>query len=292
MQLPQNNSLSALRDHFQTKLNTLYEKSEIDQLYFITCEYHLGLKRSEIITNAQQKISESELLKIHFTLKELITAKPIQYILSETYFYGLKLKISPAVLIPRPETEELVELAIQLVKNKNQRIKSVLDLCTGSGCIPLAIKNSLKELDVKACDISNEALNIAIHNAKELKLKVDFFELDVLNDLVQYKPANKFDIITSNPPYIPEKDKNEMHKNVLEFEPHLALFVQDDDPLIFYRKIAEHAKGLLSENGILLLEIHEKYANELLQLFTLLTYKNVQIHTDLQGKPRVLQAEI
>lgn len=287
MKLPADNKIQTLKEHYQHGLSSIYSKNEIDQLFYITIQFYLGLTKLDLLNKPDTTISESELLKLHFVLKELITYKPIQYILGECNFYGLNFKVNEAVLIPRPETEELVDLALKIVDSRDT--VQVLDLCTGSGCIPITIKNRLKNSDVYGTDVSKPALDLARENAHLLNCKVTFIEQDLIQEGIQIPGVKHFDLITSNPPYILEKEAGTMHKNVIDFEPKIALFVPDMDPLLFYRKIAEKAKSYLKPDGAVLVEINEAYASETVVLFEQNGWKNIKIHQDLQGKDRIVQ---
>jgi release factor glutamine methyltransferase len=234
------------------------------------------------------RLSESELLDFHFTLKRLKKHEPIQYILGEAPFMGLTLNVSPATLIPRPETEELVALLVSELKGN----PTVLDIGTGSGCIPIAIKHLRPHAHVFALDVSSEAIDIATKNAKQNQTEVTFGIQDILakGPLPTSFPTT-FDFIVSNPPYVRNTEKETMEKHVLDHEPHLALFVEDDDPLIFYKVIAEKAKLLLSENGKLYFEINQYLADDVSTLLTEMGYKNTCIHNDINDNPRMAYAE-
>jgi release factor glutamine methyltransferase len=214
--------------------------------------------------------------------EELIHGKPVQYVIGETEFYGCRIKVNENVLIPRPETEELVDWIIKLVPNKEL---TILDICTGSGCIPIALKKNLPKAEVAACDISHEALEMAMKNAVLNKTDVRFFYTNILNPTVS--SWSTFDLIISNPPYVRNSEKQLMHKNVLEFEPHLALFVEDDEALIFYRKITELAKSKLKQGGFLFFEINEAYGKEIAELLEENGFKDVEIRKDMFGKDRM-----
>ena len=219
-------------------------------------------------------------------LSRLAMHEPWQYIIETEWFYELELKVTPATLIPRPETEELVHYILQ---NHSERNLKVLDIGTGSGCIALALQRHRPHWSISGCDISEQALAIAKENASHLGLEVNFFKYDILNASILNE---KWDIIISNPPYIPENEQRLMRENVLQYEPHLALFVPDQDPLLFYRKIAEFAKSHLFQSGNLYFELNEFYAEETLSLIQSMQYKEAHILNDLMDKPRMISAQL
>lgn len=223
----------------------------------------------------------------------LLAHEPLQYVLGEADFYGLKFKVNPHVLIPRPETEELV----QWIKNDIADIapkgegKQLLDIGTGSGCIALTLQSKLPDLNVTALDVSDLALSVVSENASRLGLKVNLICTDILNTK-STESLPVYDYMVSNPPYIPIKDKADMHENVLNHEPHLALFVEDTDHLLFYRHIAIFAQKHLRTGGALYFEIHEKYANDVQQLLINYDFKNIIIKKDISGKERMVRADL
>lgn len=236
--------------------------------------------------NAEKTLSESELLKFHFTLKELRSGKPLQYVLGETEFYGLKFLLNENVLIPRPETEELVHLVINVCKENKITQPSILDIGTGSGCIPVVFKKNIPDADVSSTDVSEKALAVAKKNAELNEVNVNFILHDILSEKELSK--TKFDIIISNPPYIPLSEKKTMNKNVKDFEPELALFIPDEDPLVFYRKIILFANGNLNKYGKLFFEVHENHAAEVKRLMEKNNFTAVEIIKDMQGKERIV----
>jgi release factor glutamine methyltransferase len=220
-------------------------------------------------------------------VKRLQTNEPFQYISGKTEFYDLELKCDKRALIPRPETEELVEWVMEVARPEN----TLIDFCTGSGCIALALKNQLIKAIVYGTDVSKEAMELSKENASALNLDVNFIQHDALSDqLPSTLTEQSIDIIVSNPPYIPVRDKLEMHVNVLDFEPHLALFVTNDNALIFYKAIASQASRLLKENGLLFFEIHERLAAETKEVIEAHGFVDVEIRKDLQGKERMMKA--
>lgn len=287
MQIP-SNKIADIKKYFTDALSNLYSLEEAESIFFISLEELLQISRNDYILNKTITISESELLKIHFVLKDLKKGIPIQYILGETQFMGLKLKVSPAVLIPRPETEELVDWIVQ--SHKNEVCNSIVDIGTGSGCIALALKNNFKNSQVYALDISEDALNIARENALNNKLEIIFQQSDILTELNCL--PQEIAILVSNPPYITKREAESMHTNVLENEPHLALFVPGNDALIFYRSIIESAKKHLAKNAWLYFEINQYFAEEMKHLLQQNNFRNVELKKDISGNYRMIRGQI
>ncbi len=287
MQIASNKIKDVIR-FFKQELHGIYEDSEIDAFIVLCFEELLNLKRSDLLLNAEKTMSESELLKFNFAIKDLKKQKPLQYILGSADFYGLKFKVNGSVLIPRPETEELVDLIIKENKGKALRI---LDIGTGSGCIPVSLKKNLPISVVEAIDISEEALQVAKENAQANGVDVRFFQEDVLNPKNELKNL-RYDIIVSNPPYIKESEKEAMHKNVLDHEPHLALFVYDTDALLFYKAIADHALQMLNPGGRIYFEINAEHGLETQQMLENKGFKNVVLIKDMSNKNRILRGSI
>ncbi|MDG1516816.1 MAG: peptide chain release factor N(5)-glutamine methyltransferase [Flavobacteriales bacterium] len=281
-----NNKLSSVRTYFFETLSK-FEESDVKSYFEYLCDAWLGLSKIDIRLNPDVEITESELLSFFYGIKDLLNYRPVQYVAGKSWFYGLEIGVREGVLIPRPETEELVDWIVK----ENLTAQNVFEIGTGSGCIPLAIKSNLKKATVFAGDISEEALLIAESNAKVLNLKVNFQRFDALN-WQEFKFEQKFDVIVSNPPYIPNSDKTLMHKNVLDFEPGLALFVANESPLLFYEKIADFALENLSESGALYFEIHERFGSETIKMLKVKGFLNVFLRQDLQGKDRMLKATI
>lgn len=282
------NTFKAIKEYFVEGLEGLFEPGEIQTLFEITTEHFLGWSRTEQRTKSDARLSESELLDFHFTLKRLKRKEPIQYILEEAPFYGLLFKVTPDVLIPRPETEELVHLIL----NQNQDKLKILDIGTGSGCIPIAIKSKRSDWEVYAVDISEKALAIAGENAKKNAAECHFTKLDILEEsnLPDTFPA-QFDIIVSNPPYIRDSEKKSMDAGVTHFEPHLALFVEDDNPLIFYQAIGQNCLSWLKDGGKLYLEVNQLLARETADLLYKIGYKEVQVIKDINSNDRIVNAK-
>jgi release factor glutamine methyltransferase len=257
---------------------TAYDKQESESIISWLLEHHLGLRRVDMMHFLEEKNLPKKLWEDFERLKR---GEPIQYILGTGPFYGREFFVSPATLIPRNETEELVHLIIK--ENRNAGLK-ILDIGTGTGCIPISLALEMNNPEVYGVDISEEALQIAQKNAVALGAKVTFSKCDILTKTPE---VTELDILVSNPPYIPEQEKSEMHKNVLDFEPELALFVSNDDPLIFYREIAEKGKQLLKPYGKLYFEINEKYGTVVASLIQDLGYSEVRVLKDLNDKERM-----
>lgn len=282
------NKLSALKSYFYQKLELQFSPSELKFLFYDAVSRHLNIPTKELLLNPEFRLSESDLLAIRQVVHQLLDHKPYQYIVGSTEFYGLELKCDSRALIPRPETEELVAY----ISNYPfiNPVQSIIDVCTGSGCIALALKKTFPQAAIVGLDISPDAIHLANENAQQTALDVTFNVHDFLTDSFS-NIHHKFDVIVSNPPYIPFKEKSLMESNVLEYEPHLALFVEDEDPLVFYRNLALFAHEKLHENGILVVEINERLHLEVENLFKENGLKNVQTIKDLQGKHRIVKAE-
>ncbi len=261
---------------------------EIQSFIYLSFKHYLDLSATDLVLSKDKHMSESELLKFNFAVKDLKRYMPIQYILGETEFYGLKIKVDPSVLIPRPETEELVDWIIKDFKNES-KILNIKDICTGSGCIAIALEKNLPNSVVSAIDISEDALETAKKNAILNNSAISFSLEDALAEI---KREEKYDIIVSNPPYVTEGEKSLMQENVLDYEPHLALFVDNKDALKFYAAIAKWAYMHLKEKGKLYFEINEAKSQELTSLLAILGYKNIEVKKDLNEKHRMISATI
>jgi len=268
-------------------LSSLYSNQEIETISKLIFEKVLGLSRLQVYLSQNAVISTANLAQITEIVNRLIQFEPIQYILGETEFYGLPIKVNPAVLIPRPETEELVDW---IVHDSPPINPIILDIGTGSGCIPIALSKNLTGATVEGWDISTEALIVAKKNAEINKVKIDFIYADVLNLNYTTQPQ-KYDIIVSNPPYVTTSEQLSMLKNVIDYEPHGALFVPDTDPLLFYRTIADIAINQLREGGKLYFEINEQFGNETTDLLIMKGFKNIVLRKDINGKIRMIKAE-
>lgn len=272
-------------------LSPIYDEMEVESFFYLILEHLHHLKRIDLALNPGFQIAESELGKWDEILSDLKTEKPIQYILGETEFYGLKFKVNENVLIPRPETEELVELI--LVENQKPKVESlkILDIGTGSGCIAISLAKNLPNTQVFAIDVSKKALETAKENATLNGVEVNFIQQNILeiNDLTLDLRLSTFDVIVSNPPYVRMLEKEEIKPNVLENEPHLALFVEDDDALLFYRKIAQLAMKNLTENGKLYFEINQYLGKETVELLDGLGFKNIELIKDIYNNNRMIR---
>ncbi len=281
-------NLKDFRTFFNNELFELYPKTEIDSFFFRIIEDKLNFSLTDLFTKQDFIIPSDILLSLKEIIKRLQNEEPIQYILGKTDFFGLPFNVNKNVLIPRPETEELVSWVIDEVK-KNNKIKSVLDIGTGSGCIPISIKKTLPNLNVFALDISPEALKTAKENSIKNNVEIQFIEKDIL----QTENLNQnFDVIISNPPYIRELEKKEIKNNVLNNEPHLALFVSNNNPLIFYDKIADLAKNNLNKNGLLFFEINQYLGKETTEMLKQKGFKNIELRKDLFENDRMIKANI
>ena len=281
--------LKQYKTHFFDSLKNIQDEQEIESFFFILTEYLHNLKRVDVALNPNFKLSDAEVEKWNIILADLQQEKPIQYITGEAWFYGLRLEVNENTLIPRPETEELVEWIIESQKSKVQSQKcEILDIGTGTGCIPISLKTNLPQANVSAIDVSEKALEVAKRNAVSNKVDISFIQADILEveDLSQY-----FDIIVSNPPYVRNLEKQEIKKNVLDYEPHLALFVEDTDALLFYRKIAQLALKNLSPNGLLFFEINQYLGKETVELLDNLGFKNIELKKDIYGNDRMIKCE-
>ncbi|NVJ46763.1 MAG: peptide chain release factor N(5)-glutamine methyltransferase [Cytophagia bacterium] len=268
------------------ELANLYEEREVTALarHYLHDRFHVDSMKLAM----NSPVHFDEKLMQH-DMRLLRASTPLQHVVGFGEFYGRRFKCGPGALIPRPETEELISWIIddhnQIASSSNHQI-SILDIGTGTGCIPITLALELKGLKAEGIDISKDALNLARKNTEYLKAEVTFTQLDILEEELPVE----YDIIISNPPYIPESDKAQMHSNVLEYEPGLALFVPNKDPLIFYRTIAQKAKPSLSNKGKLYFEIHESFGEEVKQLLESEGYSDIIIRQDLQGKDRMVRA--
>jgi release factor glutamine methyltransferase len=286
----QTNTVKAIKDYFFKKLSDHFSPSEIKMIANESIKKRLELSPSEMMLAGDQLLSESDLLYFRSVIKRLLSNEPFQYILGETHFYGLDLNCDPRALIPRPETEELVDWVVKTY-DKGSTPK-ILDLCTGSACIALGVKSKLIHAEVFASDLSMEAVDLATENAIKTQLEIQLLKFDALKpESYPFGNSIEFDCWISNPPYIPGAEKKRMDGNVLEHEPHMALFVDDLDPLVFYREIAIQAKKYLRNEGLLFFEIHELLARETVGLLEDLNFVNIELRKDLQGKNRMLKAQ-
>ena len=285
MKVP-SNLVKDIRKYYCELLCSLYEKDEANAMILILFKYYFNIDRVRMVLEPDLRLSESEMLKIHFAVKDLLRNKPIQYVTGETEFCDLKFKVNENVLIPRPETAEMISKIVNSQHSTVNNHCSIIDIGTGSGCIAISLAKMISNSNVYALDISEEALKIAKENAFNNNVNVSFIHDDILN--LKNNIETKFDIIVSNPPYVRELEKAEMHNNVLKWEPHNALFVSDNDPLIFYRNILEFAKTHLKDNGEVWFEINEYLGKEMSDLCHELGFSNVKIHKDFRDRDRVM----
>jgi release factor glutamine methyltransferase len=275
------------KNTFLKELSNMYDEKEIESFFYLVLESIHKKKRIDLALEPKMEMDAIQLSLWQIVLTDLKKNKPIQYILGQTEFYGLPFIVNENVLIPRPETEELVELIL----SRNQSLKRVkiLDIGTGSGCIPISLKKNMLSSEIEAIDISEMALATAKLNAELNNVEVAFFLKNILetDDLgVQY------DIIVSNPPYVRHKEKCKINANVLEYEPHLALFVEDEDALLFYRKIAQIALKNLKSGGKLYFEINQYLSKETVDLLESLNFKNIDLRKDIYGNDRMIEATL
>lgn len=289
LDVKKNMILKEFKLFFNEALSTIYPKTEIDSFFFILMEEKLKLQRIDTVLKPDFLITKKNLIDLKTIVKRLQKEEPIQYIIGNTEFYSLPFLVNKNTLIPRTETEELVAWVLNetkvLANNKTIEL-SILDIGTGTGCIPISLAKNLTSLNISAIDISPEALLIAKQNAILNKVTIEFIELDILN--TESLPQ-EYDVIISNPPYVRELEKEEIKNNVLENEPHLALFVADENPLIFYNKIADLAKQQLSKNGILFFEINQYLGKETVNMLVKKGFKNIQLKKDLFGNDRMIK---
>ena len=284
------------RSHFIQELTPIYDAGEAESFFYLILEEQQHLKRIDLALNPDLTISDEAVQQWNSILEQLKKEIPIQYILGKTSFYGLDFEVNSTVLIPRPETEELVEWIIesQKPKAKSHKLK-ILDIGTGSGCIAISLAKNISNSQVFAIDVSEKALATAKKNAQINGVNVTFLEKNILEvvtlNAVEGLEA-QFDIIVSNPPYVRELEKQEIKKNVLDNEPHLALFVADDDALIFYRKIAELAQKNLSQDGQLFFEINQYLGKETVDLLEKMNFKNIELRKDIFGNDRMIKADL
>ncbi|MBC7566959.1 MAG: peptide chain release factor N(5)-glutamine methyltransferase [Pedobacter sp.] len=279
-------NLKDILRRYHRVLDGIYDDQEIVATFYIVAEYISGLNRIQLSFKLDELIPYEDSVSYNLVLERLKNHEPIQYILSEAYFYGLKFKVDSSVLIPRPETEELVEMAINAFKFKEGALK-IIDIGTGSGCIAISLKHSLPSANISAMDISHSALEIAAQNAVNNKTSISLVQADIRD----FQCTQKFDLIISNPPYITEMEATLMDKNVLNFEPKIALFVPNHNPLEFYVVIADFALKNLKDDGYLFFEINANYGKETIEMLINKSFSNLQIFKDMQGKERFITAK-
>ncbi|HXU26732.1 MAG TPA: peptide chain release factor N(5)-glutamine methyltransferase [Bacteroidia bacterium] len=288
------NLLSDVVKFYKKELTDIYTESELQNITNWVFEKQLSLNSSQLISNSNIRVNQSDLILLEQMCYKLKAHTPIQYVLGEAEFYHLKFKVNSSVLIPRPETEELVDM---IIKNfKTQASLTILDVGTGSGCIPISIKKNIPGANVFGLDVSDAALEVAKFNATQNKVDVNLFKADVLAENVAEIVLNqtknqKIDVLISNPPYVLQSEKEGLHNRVKNYEPHLALFVDAPDPILFYRKIALLAKKILSNNGFLYFECHTNYAEAVSQLLTNANFQQITLSKDMAGLSRFVIAK-
>ncbi len=265
-------------------LSKIYPSEEAKSLVYWIIEAFFGVTRIQLSMSPDKRLSESEMLKLLFAIKELKNHKPVQYIVGQVPFCGLNIKVSPDVLIPRQETEQLVDWVIESEKSP----KKIVDVCSGSGCIALGIKRFFLEAEVLGFDISSAAVDLATENAKENHLEVSFFKESVFSQSVIQ--LSEIDFLISNPPYVLEREKSEMQPNVLDYEPHLALFVENNEPLRFYDAILKQSESYLKKGGRVYFEINEVLGDDMVALCVDYGFHDIELKNDLNNKPRFIRA--
>lgn len=288
MKLP-SNLLKDIRKYYCKQLLSLYGENEADTMILILLEHYFDIDRIKIAINPDLRLNESELLTLHFAVKELMKHRPIQYVIGETSFCNLTFKVNENVLIPRPETSEMVKMIINSYQSDN--IMNIIDIGTGSGCIAISMAKAFSQSHVYATDYSEKALDVARQNAKDNNVKVSFILDDIMNQAMfkHWDNMLKFDLIVSNPPYIRESEKANMNYNVLDWEPPMALFVPNDNPLIFYKVVLQFARDRLNDNGRIWFEINEALGNETKKLCKENGFNKVSIINDFKGKARFVE---
>lgn len=282
-------TLKELKSTFITQLSEVYPSQEVESIFTVLSEYFLNYTRLETVLKADESLSEEIIKHFENAISRLKRQEPVQYICGKTEFYSLPFKVDKHTLIPRPETEGLVQWIIDDENKKQTKSKTLLDIGTGSGCIAISLAKNLKDIDVSALDFSPEALKTAHKNSVLNSVKVTFFELDLLDE--QTLPQ-RYDIMVSNPPYVRELEKSDMRSNVLEYEPKSALFVTDKDPFLFYRRIARLANLYLTDNGRVYFEINEYLSDELKALLLTERFTDIEVRKDIFGKDRMIKCSV
>ncbi|MDC0654559.1 peptide chain release factor N(5)-glutamine methyltransferase [Flavobacteriaceae bacterium] len=272
--------LKDLKKNFITKLAVIYPNEEISATFKILCKQYLNMSSAKLLLAGEELINKKQIDMFSNAIVRLLNEEPIQYILKTTTFYGLEFICTPSALIPRPETEELVDW---IIKSETNEIK-ILDIGTGTGCISISLANR-NGFVVDALDVSSSVLDLAKQNAKKNDIDINFIEADIF----EYKSDKQYDLIVSNPPYIRNLEKNKMQNNVLNFEPRLALFVEDDDPLVFYNSILQFANSNLYEKGSVYFEINENFSKEMESLLYSYGFTEIELKKDSFGKNRFIR---
>ncbi len=281
-------NISGLHKMMINHLEAIFDVSEIESFFYILIDYRFKFNKIEYVLNKDYLLSKDDIIFFDEVIARLKQEEPIQYIVGETVFYDLKFYVNSSTLIPRPETEELVDWVVK--DNFSKKTVNILDIGTGSGCIPITLSKNIENSIVTSVDVSEKALQVAKKNAYINNVEVSFIKDTILEPTKINGSDNVFDIIISNPPYVRDLEKREIKKNVLSYEPHLALFVEDDDPLIFYRKISQYALNHLNEKGVLYFEINQYLAKETILLLKKIGFKNIELRKDLSGNDRMIKA--
>jgi release factor glutamine methyltransferase len=275
--------------HMRQQLLVVYDDREAAAIAHEVMYYITGLDKVQRLMQKDAVLSEEQEERLTAALQELLQGRPLQYITHSAWFLGREFYVDEHVLIPRPETEELVQWVIVEIPNSKFQIPKVLDIGTGSGCIPISLKLAMPDADVTSVDISEDALGVARRNATSLAADVNFVQLDFLNSQ-EHNKLGVYDVIVSNPPYIPEIEKENMHSNVKDHEPSIALFVPDEDAMLFYKAIARFGKEHLKEGGTIYCEIEVGKPEESRAVFEEMGYKNVEVRKDMHGNWRMVKA--
>ena len=282
--------LKKFQNTFHKELDAIYGANEVDSFFNLLTEYYLGLNRLALALKPNLEINELDEIKFQDALNKLKEELPIQYIIGETEFFGLRFKVNKNTLIPRPETEELVDWVLSQQRLTNNQKPNILDIGTGSGCIAITLAKQLPDAKVYALDVSKKALKTAIQNAELNEVDVTFIEANILDSFDSRLDLNStFDVIVSNPPYVRYSEREVMANNVLKHEPDLALYVEDDRPLRFYEAIIEFASNNLDKNGMLIFEINQYLGNEMNQLFAKYDFSNISLKKDMFGNDRMIK---
>lgn len=279
--------LKQYKVYFSDKLSSIYPQTEIDTFFIYLIEEYLGLQRIDMIMKPDYEITIEKETVLNTALERLLKEEPIQYIIGKTEFYGLPFNVNKHTLIPRPETEELVEWVLNTTE-KEEKL-NIIDIGTGTGCIPISLKKHLPNTNISAIDVSEDALKIAKLNAELNNIDINFIRKDILKT---EQLTQMYDVIVSNPPYVRNLEKVEIKNNVLENEPHLALFVDDNNPLIFYSKIADLAKNHLTKNGVLFFEINQYLGKETVDMLKEKGFTNIELRKDFSTNDRMIKASL
>jgi release factor glutamine methyltransferase len=289
-------TLNEARTVLTKELTTLYDNDELKNIIDLVLEYVTSMPRSEQVKTKLAYLTCTQLETIDSITERLKNNEPVQYVLGEAWFAGIKFKVNKNVLIPRPETEELVDWVIKESQKLNpdsyrDKSQNILDVGTGSGCIPITLKKKLPDAVISAIDVCSEALFVATENAIEHNADLDIILLDFLDE-EKWQELGQFDIIVSNPPYVKQSETQTMHEKVMNFEPRLALFVPDDDALLFYRKLSEFSLNHLKPGGSLFVEINEALGDAIVKLFRSAGFKDIELKKDMQRKDRMIMASV